>query len=351
MIHRKMTKQITVGDVPIGGLSPISIQSMTNTKTSDVEKTLKQIIELEEAGCEIVRCAVPDTESAKAISLIKEKINIPLIADIHFDYKLALQSIDAGIDGLRINPGNIGSANKVKEVVTAAQQNSVPIRIGVNAGSLDKNLLNKYGVCAESLVKSALEHVKILESLSFYDTKISVKSSDLNIMIESYRLLSNTVDYPLHLGVTEAGTYLSATVKSSIGMGVLLKEGIGDTIRVSLTGNPVDEVMIAKTILKSLDLRKGLQIISCPTCGRTNIDLISLANKVEKALLPYSDLDIKVAVMGCVVNGPGEAKEADFGIAGGNGEGLLFKKGEILCKLPEEKLLPELIKLIDNSIK
>ncbi len=348
MQHRKSTKQIRVGDVLIGGDAPISIQSMTNTNTSDVSKTIEQIHRIEAVGCDIIRSAVPDVDAVKALPEIIKQISIPLIADIHFDYKLALGAIDAGIQGLRINPGNIGSIDRVKEVVSAAKANNVPIRIGVNAGSLDKKLINKYGVTPQALVESALEHVKILEDLSFYDMKISVKSSDLQMMIDSYRLLSKKVDYPLHLGVTEAGTYLSATVKSSIGMGVLLSEGIGDTIRVSLTGDPVEEVLIAKTILKSLDLKQGLQIISCPTCGRTKIDLIELANKVEKALLPYSDLNLKVAVMGCIVNGPGEAREADYGVAGGNGEGLLFRRGEIIKKVPEAELLPELIKLIAN---
>ncbi|MBN2830503.1 MAG: flavodoxin-dependent (E)-4-hydroxy-3-methylbut-2-enyl-diphosphate synthase [Candidatus Cloacimonetes bacterium] len=350
MITRKKTSQIFVGKVAVGGNSPVSIQSMTNTPTTDIVATIKQIQELESAGCEIVRCAIPDTESVLALYKILPEIHIPLIADIHFDYKLALGAIKAGVDGLRINPGNIGSKDKVQEVVAAARDKKIPIRIGVNAGSLSKKTIMKYGVTPQAIVESALVHVSILENLGYYEMKISVKSSDVVTMLESYRMLSKKVVYPLHLGITEAGTRFSSTVKSSLGIGALLAEGIGDTIRVSVTGNPIDEISIAKEIQKSLGLRKGLQIISCPTCGRTSIDLITLTEQVEKALLPYSDYDIKVAVMGCVVNGPGEAREADFGIAGGNGEGLIFKKGEIIGKVPEKMLLTELIKLIENYL-
>ncbi|MDP8231803.1 MAG: flavodoxin-dependent (E)-4-hydroxy-3-methylbut-2-enyl-diphosphate synthase [Candidatus Zophobacter franzmannii] len=350
MIKRKLTKKIFIGDVPIGGDAPISIQSMTNTRTDDIKKTIDQINKLTQAGCDIVRCAVPDFASVKAIPEIIKGTNIPLIADIHFDYKLALGAIEAGVHGLRINPGNIGSESNVKEVVAAARERNIPIRIGVNAGSLSKQIILKYGVTPKAIVESALEHIRILEKLNYDQMKISVKSSDVNTMLESYRLLSQEVDYPLHLGITEAGTKLSATVKSSLGIGSLLADGIGDTIRVSLTGDPVDEIIIAKEILKCLELRDGMQIISCPTCGRTSIDLIQLAEQVEKALIPYSDLNLKIAVMGCIVNGPGEAREADFGIAGGNGEGLLFKKGEIVKKVAEANLMTELLSLIQSSL-
>ena len=350
MIKRKLTKKIFIGDVPIGGDAPISIQSMTNTRTDDIKKTIDQINKLTLSGCDIVRCAVPDFASVKAIPEIIKGTNIPLIADIHFDYKLALGAIEAGVHGLRINPGNIGSESNVKEVVAAARERNIPIRIGVNAGSLSKQIILKYGVTPKAIVESALEHIRILEKLNYDQMKISVKSSDVNTMLESYRLLSQEVDYPLHLGITEAGTKLSATVKSSLGIGSLLADGIGDTIRVSLTGDPVDEIIIAKEILKCLELRDGMQIISCPTCGRTSIDLIQLAEQVEKALIPYSDLNLKIAVMGCIVNGPGEAREADFGIAGGNGEGLLFKKGEIVKKVAEANLMTELLSLIQSSL-
>jgi (E)-4-hydroxy-3-methylbut-2-enyl-diphosphate synthase len=343
---RRKTRQINLGTVLVGGNAPISIQSMTNTPTADVQATLQQISELQQAGCEIVRVAVLDEADAKAIKQIRKGCHIPLVADIHFDHKLALLAIKNGVDGLRINPGNIGSEDKVKQVVEAARDKEIPIRIGVNSGSLPKVILKKYGVSAEGLVEAALSHVRILEKLKYCTLKISVKASSVPLMIESYRLLSAKVDYPLHLGVTEAGTEYSGIIKSTAAIGTLLSEGIGDTIRVSLTADPVREVIAAKEILKALELRKGLNIVSCPTCGRTKMNLISLAKRVEKALQPWSETDITVAVMGCAVNGPGEAAEADFGIAGGSGEGLLFEKGAIVKKVPEQALLKELVKLI-----
>ncbi len=346
---RHITRQIKLGNILIGAEAPISIQSMTNTLTSDVKSTLKQIKELYAAGCEIIRVAVLDEADANALKDIRKECPMPLVADIHFDYKLALLSIANGVDGLRINPGNIGSEGKVIEVVTAAKDKGIPLRIGVNTGSLPQAILNKYGVSATGLVEAALEHVRILEKLHFHDIKISVKASSVPLMIDSYRLLSGKVDYPLHLGVTEAGTEYMGTVKSAIALGTLLSEGIGDTIRVSLTADPVKEVYAAKAILKALQMRKGMDIVSCPTCGRTKIDLISLANKVEIALKAYSELPITVAVMGCAVNGPGEAREADFGIAGGSGEGLLFANGEIVGKVPEHELVSGLVKLIQNK--
>jgi len=351
MIKRKKTKVIQVGNVAIGGENPISIQSMTTTKTVDVKSTVQQIKELSIAGCEIVRVAVPDIASAEAIKQIKQLISIPLIADIHFDYKLAIASIKAGVDGLRLNPGNIGCEQNVLKVVEEARERKIPIRIGVNSGSLSKEKVRKYGVNAKSIVESALEHVAILEKANYHEIKISVKASSVPLTLESYQLLSSKTDYPLHLGVTEAGTEYRGIIKSSIGIGTLLSEGIGDTIRVSLTADPVKEITAGKEILKSLHIRKGLEIISCPTCGRTNIDLISLAEKVEEALIKYADIDLTVAVMGCIVNGPGEAREADFGIAGGIKEGLLFKKGEIISKVREEDLVPQLIKLIEENVK
>lgn len=346
---RRETKKIKIGDIFIGGNAPITIQSMTNTDTRNAENTIKQIQELEKVGCEIIRVAVPDMEAAMAIKEIKKSINIPLVGDIHFDYKLALEAINNGVDGLRINPGNIGSELKIKEVVAAAKEHAVPIRIGVNTGSLEKDILEKYGVpTSEALVESALRHVSILEKYSFYDVVISVKSSNVLDNIKSYRLLSEKTKYPLHIGVTEAGTIFSGTIKSSIGIGALLCEGIGDTIRVSLTDSPIEEVKVGKEILKSCGLRSfGVEIIACPTCGRTNIDLIGLAKKAEEILLNINK-PIKVAIMGCAVNGPGEAREADIGIAGGFGEGLIFKKGKILRKVPEDKLLEELIKEIEE---
>lgn len=344
---RRESIKIKIGNIFIGGDSPVTIQSMTNTDTRDVKRTVEQIKELESAGCEIIRTAVPDMEAAMAIKNIKKGINIPLVADIHFDYKLALESIRNGVDALRINPGNIGSELKIKEVVSAAKEYDVPIRIGVNTGSLEKDILEKYGVpTPEALVESALRHVSILEKYNFFNIVISVKSSNVQDNIKSYRLLGENTKYPLHLGVTEAGTIFSGTVKSSIGIGTLLSEGIGDTIRVSLTDNPVEEIKVGKEILKACGLRNfGIEIVSCPTCGRTNIDLIELAKKAEKELANI-DKPIKVAIMGCAVNGPGEAREADVGIAGGFGEGLIFRKGKILRKVPEDKLLEELIKEI-----
>jgi len=346
---RRESKQIQLGNLFIGGGSLVSIQSMCTTDTSDVASTVAQIRQLEQAGCQVARLAVPDVAAGAALQKILAEVAIPVVADIHFDYRLALQSIAAGVQGLRINPGNIGSDAKVREVVAAAKAGNIPIRIGVNAGSLDKKWLSKYGVSAKALVESALEHVAILERCGFEQIKISVKASSVPLMVESYRMLAQKVAYPLHLGVTEAGDDYAGLIKSSMGIGALLLDGIGDTIRVSLTASPVQEVFAAKEILKGLGLRKGLQIISCPTCGRTKIDLIGLAKKVKEALHPYQDMDLKVAVMGCVVNGPQEAREADFGLAGGIGEGLLFAKGEIVKKVPEAQLLPELIKLIKQS--
>ncbi|WP_017414501.1 flavodoxin-dependent (E)-4-hydroxy-3-methylbut-2-enyl-diphosphate synthase [Clostridium tunisiense] len=346
---RKETRKIKVGNVYIGGDSNIAIQSMTNTDTRDVKATINQILKLEAAGCDIVRCAVPDMEAAEAIKEIVKEINIPLVADIHFDYRLALKAIENGVSKLRINPGNIGSIERVKIVAEAAKAKNIPIRIGVNSGSLEKDLLKKYGkVCAEALVESALNHVKILEDVNFKDIIISIKSSDVGQMIESYKLISEKVDYPLHVGVTEAGTIWRGTIKSSVGIGAILSQGIGDTIRVSLTGDVVEEVKVGKEILKSLGyINEGVKFISCPTCGRTQIDLIKIAEEVESRLADLNK-NIKVAVMGCAVNGPGEAREADIGIAGGNGEGLIFKKGEIIKKVKEENLVEELLNEINK---
>lgn len=322
---------------------------MCNTKTADVNATVKQIIDLENEGCEIIRVAVPDMAAAEALGEIKRRIHIPLVADIHFDYRLALKAIEMGIDKLRINPGNIGGEDRVKAVVEAAKAKNIPIRIGVNSGSLEKDILEKYGeVTPEGLVESAMRHVKILEKLDFYDIVISIKASNVPFSLRTYSLLSEEVDYPIHLGITESGTEWSGTIKSAVGIGAILAMGIGDTIRVSLTGDPIEEVRVAKAILKDLGLRKfGVEFVSCPTCGRTCIDLIGLANKVEK-LCSNINKDIKVAVMGCAVNGPGEAREADIGIAGGKGYGLIFKKGEIVKKLPESELLNALMEEIEK---
>ena len=346
---RKATKKIKIGNIYIGGDAPISVQSMTNTDTRDINATVGQIKALEAAGCNIVRCAVPDMDACDALKYITKLVNIPVVADIHFDYRLAMAAIDNGISALRINPGNIGSKDIVKELAEKAKGNGIPIRIGVNSGSLGKELLKKYGrVCPEALVESALEHVEILEGVNFSDIVISIKSSNVLQMIESYRIISEKVGYPLHLGVTEAGTPWRGTIKSSIGIGTLLCEGIGDTIRVSLTGDPVEEIRTGKEILKNIGyLKEGIEFISCPTCGRTQIKLIEIAEEVEKRLA-NCDKHIKVAIMGCVVNGPGEAREADIGIAGGCGEGLIFKKGEIIKKVKEENLVDELIKEIEN---
>jgi (E)-4-hydroxy-3-methylbut-2-enyl-diphosphate synthase len=352
MIKRKMTRQISIGDVKIGGGAPISVQSMTNTKTTDTNATVAQIKALVDAGCDIVRVAVPDMSAAENIYNIKSQVDVPLVADIHFDYRLALKAIEQGIDALRINPGNIGDEERVKAVVKAAKTRNIPIRIGVNAGSLDKKLLAKYGkVTAEALVESALEHIRILEKLNFYDIKISLKAHDVPLTLDAYRLMSETVDYPLHLGITEAGTVNTGIIKSAVGIGALLAEGIGDTFRISLTGDPVNEVKVANEILKALGLKEyGPTLISCPTCGRCNIDLPSIAEKVEQRLSGITK-PIKVAVMGCVVNGPGEARDADIGIAGGKGEGLVFRKGEVINKVPEDKLVDALFEELDKLIK
>lgn len=352
MFERKNTRQIHIGNVAIGGGAPISVQSMCNTKTTDTKATVAQIKALQNAGCDIVRVAVPDMEAAQNLGNIIKEINIPLVADIHFDYKLALEAIKQGISALRLNPGNIGGEEKVRAVVKAAKEAHIPIRIGVNAGSLDKKILAKYGeVTPEALVESAMQHVKILEDLDFHDLKISLKAHDVPLTLAAYRLMSKTVDYPLHLGITEAGTVNTGIIKSAVGIGALLSEGIGDTFRISLTGDPVVEVKVANEILKSLGLKEyGPTLVACPTCGRTSIDLPAIAAKVEKKLEGIKD-PIDVAVMGCVVNGPGEARGADVGIAGGNGEGLIFRKGEIIRKVPEENLVEELFKEIDAILE
>ena len=340
MIQRKKTRQIHIGGVAIGGGAPISVQSMCNTKTTDTESTVAQINALQAAGCDIVRLAVPDMAAAENLGNIIKKVNVPLVADIHFDYRLALESIRQGISALRLNPGNIGSEERVKAVVAEAKENNIPIRIGVNAGSLDKKLLAKYGgVTAEALVESAMEHVRILEAQDFYDMKISLKAHDVPLTLEAYKLMSETVDYPLHLGITEAGTARTGMIKSAVGIGALLAQGIGDTFRISLAGDPVVEVKVANEILKSLGMKEyGPTLISCPTCGRTEIDLAGIANQVEERLANITE-PISVAVMGCVVNGPGEARGADVGIAGGFGEGLVFRKGEIVRKVDESVLV------------
>ncbi|WP_308462444.1 flavodoxin-dependent (E)-4-hydroxy-3-methylbut-2-enyl-diphosphate synthase [Clostridium weizhouense] len=348
-MKRRISRKVKVGEVYVGGDSPITIQSMTNTDTRDIEKTLNQINLLYNAGCEIIRCAVLDMEAAEALKEITEKSPIPVVADIHFDYKLALKSIENGISALRINPGNIGSVERVRLVAQACKEKNIPIRIGVNSGSLEKDILEKYGSpTPEGLVESALRHIKILEDMNFYDIVVSIKSSDVRMMIDCYRLIGEKCNYPLHLGVTESGTVNKGTIKSSIGIGTLLAEGIGDTIRVSLTSDPVEEIKVAIEILKSLGLKKGgVNFVSCPTCGRTQINLINIANEVEKRL-ESCNKDIKVAVMGCVVNGPGEAREADIGIAGGKGEGIIFKKGQIIKKVKEEELIDALMEEINN---
>lgn len=340
---RNETKQIRIGDVWIGGGHPIAIQSMTNTKTEDVEATVAQILRLEKAGCEIIRCAVPTEEAALALREIKERIHIPLVADIHFDYRLAIAAIENGADKIRINPGNIGSKDRVRMVVEKAKEKNIPIRVGVNSGSLEKDLVEKYGgVTAEGIVESALDKVHMIEEMGYDNLVVSIKSSDVLMCVKAHELIARECPYPLHVGITESGTLMSGNIKSSIGLALILNQGIGDTIRVSLTGDPVEEIKSAKLILRTLGLRKGgIEVVSCPTCGRTKIDLIGLANKVEQMVADIP-LDIKVAVMGCVVNGPGEAKEADIGIAGGIGEGLLIKKGEIVKKVKEEELLDTL---------
>ena len=347
----KNSKVVDVGGVKMGGDNPVRIQSMTNTKTEDVKATVAQILRLEEAGCELVRCTVPTMEAACALKEIKKQIHIPLIADIHFDYKLAIAAIENGADKIRINPGNIGSNEKVKAVVDAAKKANIPIRIGVNSGSLEKEKIEKYGgVTAEGITESALEKIKLIEDMGYDNLVVSIKSSDVLMSIKAHELIAKSTKHPIHVGITEAGTVWAGNIKSAIGIGIILHEGIGDTIRVSLTGDPVEEIYSAKLILKTLGLRKdGVTVVSCPTCGRTNVDLISLANKVEE-MVKDIDKPIKVAVMGCVVNGPGEAREADLGIAGGIGEGLLFKKGEIIKKVPEEDLLKELKAELDKLV-
>ena len=349
---RRSTRQIHIGKVAIGGGAPISVQSMTNTKTTDTEATVAQIRALQAAGCDIVRLAVPDMEAAKNLGNILRQVTVPLVADIYFDYKLALEAIHQGIHALRLNPGNIGGEEKVRAVVEAAKEAGIPIRIGVNAGSLDKKILKKYGgVTPEALVESAMEHVRILEALDFHDMKISLKAHDVPLTIAAYRLMSQTVDYPLHLGITEAGTVNTGIIKSAVGIGALLAEGIGDTFRISLTGDPVVEVRVANEILKSLGLKEyGPTLVACPTCGRTSIDLPAIAAQVEEKLKDIEE-PIEVAVMGCVVNGPGEARGADVGIAGGNGEGLIFRKGEIVRKVPEADLVNELFQEIDQILE
>ena len=345
------TREVKIGNVVIGGGHPIAIQSMTNTKTEDVKSTVEQIKKLENAGCEIIRCAVPTMEAAEALTEIKKNISIPLVADIHFDYRLAIAAIEHGADKIRINPGNIGGAENIKKVVDCAKEHGVPIRVGVNSGSLEKELVAKYGgVTAEGLVESALDKVHMIEAFDYHNLVISIKSSDVMMCVKAHELLAKQTDYPLHVGITESGTVTSGNIKSAIGLSLILHQGIGDTIRVSLTGDPVEEIRSAKLILKTLGLRKGgIEMVSCPTCGRTQIDLIGLATQVEDLIKDY-DLDIKVAVMGCVVNGPGEAKEADLGVCGGKGEGLLIRHGEIIKKVPENELLAALKEELDQYL-
>lgn len=349
MLYREKTKVIKIGNKVIGGGNPIMIQSMTNTKTEDVAATVNQILRLQDAGCDIIRCTVPNIDAARAIAEIKKEISIPLVADIHFDYRMAIAAMENGADKIRINPGNIGSKERVAEVVCVAKERNIPIRVGVNSGSLEKELVEKYhGVTAEGIVESALDKVRMIEDMDYDNLVISIKSSDVLMSVKAHELLAGKTPYPLHVGITESGTVTSGNIKSSIGLGIILHEGIGDTIRVSLTGDPIEEIKSAKLILRTLGLRKGgIEVVSCPTCGRTNIDLIGLAAQVENLVQNY-DLNIKVAVMGCAVNGPGEAKEADIGIAGGIGEGLLIKKGEIVRKVPENELLATLKHELDN---
>lgn len=349
MTYREKTRKIKIGDCSIGGGQPVLIQSMTNTRTENIEETVAQIHRLEKAGCEIVRCTVPTPEAAKAIGEIKKRISLPLVADIHYDYKLAVAAIENGVDKIRINPGNIGGTDRIRAVVDAARERNIPIRVGVNSGSLEKPLIEKYGgVTAEGIVESALDKVHIIEELNYDNLVISIKSSDVLMCVRAHELLADKTVYPLHVGITESGTVQSGNIKSAVGLALILNQGIGDTVRVSLTGDPVEEVKSARLILRTLGIRKGgVEVVSCPTCGRTRIDLIGLAAEVEKLVEDYP-LDIKVAVMGCVVNGPGEAREADIGIAGGEGEGLLIKKGEIIRKVPEAELLNTLKEELDN---
>jgi len=348
-MYRDNTKVIKIGDRIIGGGNPILIQSMTNVPTEDVSRCVEQILRLEEAGCEIIRCTVPTMEAALALKEIKKQIHIPLVADIHFDYKMAIAAMENGADKIRINPGNIGGKDKVEAVVKVAKERNIPIRVGVNSGSLEKNLVEKYGgVTAEGIVESALDKVRMIEECGYDNLVISIKSSDVMMCVKAHELLADKTNYPLHVGITEAGTVFSGNIKSSVGLGIILHQGIGDTIRVSLSGDPVEEIKTAKLILRTLGLREGgIEVVSCPTCGRTKIDLISLANQVETMVAKYP-LNIKVAVMGCAVNGPGEAKEADIGIAGGINEGLLIKKGEIIKKVPEDQLLSVLEEELKN---
>lgn len=347
---RERTRTISIGNRVIGGGNPILIQSMTNTKTEDVDATVAQILKLEKAGCDIVRSTANNEAAAKAFSEIKKQIHIPIVADIHFDYRLAILSMEHGADKIRINPGNIGGPDKIKAVVDAAKAYQVPIRVGVNSGSLEKELVTKYqGVTAEGIVESALDKVHMLEEYGFENIVVSIKSSDVLMCVKAHELIAKQTDYPLHVGITEAGTLTRGNIKSAVGLGIILHQGIGDTIRVSLTGDPVNEIVSAKLILKTLGLREGgIEVVSCPTCGRTSIDLIGLANRVEELAADYEHLNLKLAVMGCVVNGPGEAREADLGIAGGNGEGLLIKHGEIVKKVPEEQLLAVLEEKLKN---
>ncbi len=349
MTTREQTRKIRIGDVTIGGGMPVAIQSMTNTRTADVEATIAQILRLEEAGCEIIRCAVPHREDAEALRAIRQKIHIPLVADIHFDYRLAIAAIEAGADKIRINPGNIGSEDRVREVVLAAKARNIPIRVGVNSGSLEKEYLERDGhVTAEGIVDSALAKVQAIEKFGYENIVISIKSTDVPLTVRAHEMLAGRTDYPLHVGITESGTVEEGTVKSAVGIGAILSRGIGDTIRVSLTGDPVEEVYAAKRILRALHLRnEGVEVISCPTCGRTEIDLISLARAVTEMVRPIKK-HLKVAVMGCIVNGPGEAKEADLGIAGGRGEGVLIRRGEVIRKMPENELLPALMQEIED---
>ena len=344
MRERRITKQVRIGDRVIGGGNPILIQSMCSTKTENADATVQQILSLEKAGCDIIRCAVPSMRAAENLREIRRRIHIPLVADIHFDYRLAVAAIENGADKIRINPGNIGSEENIAAVVRAAKERNIPIRVGVNSGSLEKDLIRKYGgVTAEGLVESALDKARLIERLGYDNLVISIKSSDVLMCVRAHELISERTDHPLHVGITEAGTLKRGTIKSSVGLGIILSEGIGDTVRVSLTGDPVEEVHCAREILKTLGLRKGgVEVVSCPTCGRTEIDLIGLANQVEKLAAEYDDLDVKIAVMGCVVNGPGEAMEADFGIAGGKGSGVLLRKGEVVRTLPEAEFLPAL---------
>ena len=350
MAHRETTRKVKIGNVVIGGGSPIAIQSMTNTETSDVEATVAQILRLEEAGCQIIRCTANTKEAAESFDKIKSRIHIPLVADIHFDHRLAILAMEHGADKIRINPGNIGGDENLKRVVEVAKARNIPIRVGVNSGSLEKQLVEKYGgVTAEGIVESAMDKVKKIEALDYDNLVISIKSSDVLMCVKAHELIAEQTDHPLHVGITEAGTVYRGNIKSAVGLGMILGQGIGDTVRVSLTGDPVEEIISAKLILKTLGLRKdGIELVSCPTCGRTKIDLIGLANETEKLIADYDHLNIKVAVMGCVVNGPGEAKEAELGIAGGDGVGILMKYGEVIKTLPEDALLGALKEELDH---